>query len=98
MQMSKHKRMIGVLGSVVFSYTIFAQTPPATMPEFIDQAKNCQDSKCAVQNVEAIDSQIVALIGQRLAFAKRAEDLQPLQSTVRDQQYNQAVLENVSQQ
>lgn len=91
-------RSVKILMGLLFSATLFAQTPPATMPEFVEQAKNCQDSRCAQENVALIDSQIVALIGQRLAFAKREEDLQPLRSPIRDQQNNQAILDNVSQQ
>lgn len=92
------KKFSTLFVTILFCCEVFAQAPPATMTEFTEQAKNCQDSKCAEGNVALIDAQIVALLGQRLAFSKRASDLQPLQSPIRDQQYNSAILDVVSSQ
>ncbi|QLH43246.1 MAG: chorismate mutase [Coxiellaceae bacterium] len=45
------------------------------MTDFMENAEECLNMSCVNANIDVIDSQIVALIGQRLAYARRTREL-----------------------
>lgn len=57
--------------------TANAQTPPPSMTRFTEIAKQCQSISCVRDNLNAVDAQMVALLGQRFAYVERAVQLQP---------------------
>lgn len=46
-----------------------------TMNQWWQNAVRCTDLNCANQQIDRIDKQITALLGERLAYAKRSEQL-----------------------
>lgn len=83
---------------LMFSYTVLAQSPePApSMAQFNQAAEQCQDLKCVRDNIDAVDSQIVTLLGQRLAYVKRAGELKGPDISVRDRSREAAIMSKVT--
>jgi chorismate mutase len=46
---------------------------PLNMSQWLQDAWQCPNLACANQQIDLIDTQITALIGERLAYAQRAE-------------------------
>ena len=61
-------------------------------------AEKCADLNCVRGNIDNIDSQIVALLGQRLAYVKRAGELKGPNVPVHDQAREDKILAKVAQE
>ena len=73
------------------SSTIFASTA-VTQP-----AEQCQTLICVRQNIDIIDASMVALIGQRLTYVKRAGELKRGKQAVHDAAREQQILMRITQ-
>lgn len=74
------------------------QSQPPVPNQYGQNAEQCQDLECVRNNIDAIDSQIVALLGQRLAYVKRAGQLKPPATSVNDRSREIQILNKVAQQ
>jgi chorismate mutase len=70
----------------------------ANMNMFIQAAERCSNLDCVRQNIDVIDSQLVLLLGQRLAYVKRAGELKGPQRPVHDQARESVILNKVIQE
>jgi chorismate mutase len=75
-------KLLGLL--MIISTFAFGQIP-ATMTQYVQASQKCPDINCVTDRIDAIDNEIVALIGQRLAYVKRAAELQRPVIRVHDQ-------------
>lgn len=66
------KKIAFLLMTMMLPVLAFAESP---MTLFVKTADACNDLRCTDINMDAIDAQIVALIGERFAYAQRAGEL-----------------------
>lgn len=61
----------------------------------ITPAQDCQSLQCVRNNIDIVDDKIVVLIGQRLAYVRRAGELKKNQFTIHDSAREKKILHKV---
>lgn len=82
------KKWIGTLLFIFLIPCVHAQT---AMTQWLMEAGRCPDMTCTNEQIDRIDAQIAALLGQRLAYAKRMSELRKTVFGARDNQTMRAV-------
>ncbi len=82
---------------LVFCVVNIATAQAATPVTSVTSA-NCPTLTCVRQHIDNIDQQIVKLLGQRLAYVKRAGELKAQQKSIHDQAREDTILQTVAQQ
>lgn len=67
-----NKKIVLMLIGILLPVITWGQT---AMDQYAQLSNQCTDLRCTTENIDAIDSQIVTLIGERFAFAQRAGEL-----------------------
>lgn len=82
-----------VLIMFLFSGWAFAAN---SMQQANDAAEKCPDLNCVRGHIDNIDSQLVVLLGERLAYVKRAGELKGPNVPVHDQARENKILDKVA--
>lgn len=83
-----------------FLITILIFTKPASASIDSSQsisAKNCPNLLCVRNNIDAIDSEIIKLIGLRLTYVQRAAELKKNKQPIHDQTRENQIILKVTQ-
>lgn len=88
--------------SIIFGCIALTSINPAfasaISPTNLTPASDCQTLECVRNNIDNVDKQIIALIGDRLTYVKRAGELKKHTASVHDQARENKILQTVSQQ
>ncbi len=77
---------------------IYSSSALAAAPDLTIAAKKCTTLTCVRSGINVIDQKIIAEIGKRLAYVKRAGELKKNVKSVHDQQRENQILAAVAEQ
>lgn len=81
---------------LLFSCLVYADEKPKNMQQSINIAEKCAYLNCVRNHIDTIDAQLVTLLGERLAYVKRAGELKGPNVPVHDQARENKILDKVS--
>lgn len=83
---------------LLLSFSGMTLAQAATMAEYVQAADQCQNLQCVRANLDNIDSKMIALLGERLAYVQRAGQLKGRSQSTHDRGRELAIFDKVTQQ
>lgn len=87
-----------IVGVAIFTLSHAAFASVVNTSTILTPASKCQTLECVRNNIDNVDKQIIALIGDRLTYVKRAGELKKHTVSVHDQARENKILQTAGQQ